>query len=199
MLLAHPFYRRWEAGELQPGELAAYAEQYRYFEASVPSTLRDVLADVDDGVAAELVRRNLADEESNPIAHSELFEGFAAGVGAARRAPATAATSDLLKTYADLVGSGAVSGLAAMVAYETQAPAIAASKSAGLRRHYGLDAETTSFWDVHATMDVEHGDWGIDALEALQAEPDKVFGSARRAADAWWAFLSEREAAKPSV
>src|ERR1700722_11629215 len=27
-LLAHPFYRRWEAGTLVDGELAAYAEQY---------------------------------------------------------------------------------------------------------------------------------------------------------------------------
>ena len=51
-LLAHPFYLRWEAGRLQPGELAAYAEQYRHFEAAVPSLLRDVLAATDDEVAA---------------------------------------------------------------------------------------------------------------------------------------------------
>ena len=29
-LLEHPFYRRWEAGELLPGELADYAGQYRH-------------------------------------------------------------------------------------------------------------------------------------------------------------------------
>src|SRR3974390_3214672 len=32
-LLEHPFYRRWEAGELTDGELAGYAAQYRHFEA----------------------------------------------------------------------------------------------------------------------------------------------------------------------
>ena len=31
-LLAHPFYRRWEAGTLSEGGLAAYAEQYRHIE-----------------------------------------------------------------------------------------------------------------------------------------------------------------------
>jgi len=196
-LLAHPFYLRWEAGQLQPGELAAYAEQYRHFEAAVPSLLRDVIAATDDEVAAGLVRLNLADEESNPMPHIELFERFADGVGAVRGAPATAATSELLRTYADLAGAGSVPGLAAMVAYETQAPAIAASKASGLRRHYACEESTTSFWDVHATMDLDHGDWGIDALEAMDADPGEVFVSARRAADAWWAFLDEREAARP--
>jgi pyrroloquinoline-quinone synthase len=196
-LLAHPFYLRWEAGRLQPGELAAYAEQYRHFEAAVPSLLRDVLAATDDEVAAGLVRLNLADEESNPMPHIELFERFADGVGAVRGAPATAATAELLRTYAGLAGAGSVPGLAAMVAYETQAPAIAASKASGLRRHYACEESTTSFWDVHATMDLDHGDWGIDALEAMDADPGEVFVSARRAADAWWAFLDEREAARP--
>jgi pyrroloquinoline quinone (PQQ) biosynthesis protein C len=84
-----------------------------------------------------------------------------------------------------------------MVAYETQAPAIAASKASGLRRHYACEECTTSFWDVHATMDLDHGDWGIDALEAMDADPGEVFVSARRAADVWWAFLDEREAARP--
>lgn len=196
-LLAHPFYLRWEAGQLRPGELAAYAEQYRHFEAAVPSLLRDVLAATDDEVAAGLVRLNLADEESNPMPHIELFERFADGVGAVRGAPATAATSELLLTYAGLAGAGSVPGLAAMVAYETQAPAIAASKASGLRRHYACAESTTSFWDVHATMDLDHGDWGIDALESMDADPGEVFASARRAADAWWAFLDEREAARP--
>ena len=35
-LLAHPFYRRWEAGTLERAELAAYAAQYRHFEAALP-------------------------------------------------------------------------------------------------------------------------------------------------------------------
>ena len=37
MLLTHPFYQRWEAGTLQPGELDTYAQQYRSFEAAPPA------------------------------------------------------------------------------------------------------------------------------------------------------------------
>jgi pyrroloquinoline quinone (PQQ) biosynthesis protein C len=38
----HPFYRRWEAGTLQPGELGDYVAQYRYLEASVMSSADDI-------------------------------------------------------------------------------------------------------------------------------------------------------------
>ncbi|MEO8897148.1 MAG: iron-containing redox enzyme family protein [Candidatus Dormibacter sp.] len=137
-LLSHPFYQRWEAGELRPGELAAYAAQYRHFEASLPSTLRAVLTHIDEGPAAELVRRNLADDESNPEPHVALFERFAQAVGAPSEAAPTAATQALLDTYHRLTGASGAEGLAALVAYEVEAPAIAESKAQGLRRPYGL-------------------------------------------------------------
>ena len=196
-LLAHAFYQRWEAGLLEPGELGAYAAQYRHFEAAVPALLRDMLTGIEpESSAAELVRQNLADEESHPEPHIALFTRFADAVGAVSTAP-TDATRRLLDTYGRLVAAGPCSGLAALTAYEVQAPEIAASKSAGLREHYGLDAAATEFWDVHAEMDRDHATWAIDALAQLpDAEASVV--AARAAADAWWAFLDEREAAKPS-
>jgi pyrroloquinoline quinone (PQQ) biosynthesis protein C len=194
-LLSHPFYLRWEAGELRPGELAAYAAQYRHFEAALPSTLRALLARVDEGPAAELVRRNLADEESNPEPHVALFERFAEAVGAPAEAAPTMATQALLDTYRRLTEAGAAQGLAALVAYEVQAPAIAESKAQGLRRHYGLDSRATQFWDVHATMDRDHADWAISALATLPANDGVVVDASRMAAEAWWAFLDDREAA----
>jgi pyrroloquinoline quinone (PQQ) biosynthesis protein C len=86
-----------------------------------------------------------------------------------------------------------VAALAGLAAYETQASAIASTKAEGLRRRYGVDAAGTEFWDVHAAMDEDHGDWAIEALLVLGAEPSDVATSARRGADAWWAFLDERE------
>ena len=41
-LLTHPFYQRWEAGQLAPGELAEYAVHYRAFEAALPAVLTAV-------------------------------------------------------------------------------------------------------------------------------------------------------------
>lgn len=193
-LLDHPFYRRWEAGSLQPGELGAYAAQYRYFEASLPGILRGLLARLEPGRAAELVQQNLADEESNPEPHVAVFADFANAVGACGALPSDA-TGRLLTTYRDLIESSPAEGLAALVAYEMQAPAIAASKADGLRRHYEISATGTRFWDLHATMDHDHARWGVEALAELGAPEDRLVGAARSAADAWWAFLDDREAA----
>jgi len=43
-------------------------------------------------------------------------------------------------------------------------------------------------------MDADHGDWAVEALARMDADPAEVADAARRAADAWWALLDEREA-----
>ena len=82
-LLTHPFYRRWEAGTLTEGELAAYAEQYRHIERELPVTLAAIADALPPGHARELVEANLADELGSPEPHAELFESFARAAGAA--------------------------------------------------------------------------------------------------------------------
>ncbi len=57
-----------------------------------------------------------------------------------------------------------------------------------------MDAVGTRFWDVHAAMDADHGDWTVEALALLGADPDEVASAVRRAADSWWALLDERQA-----
>jgi len=196
MLLTHPFYLRWEAGELSPGELANYSSQYRHFEAALPTLLRDLSAQLvaaGSVAAGAIVSQNLSDELGRPRPHLELFDHFADAVGGTPVAP-TQATDGLTSTYTDLVAESAVAGLAGLAAYETQASAIAGSKADGLRLHYGIDEQGTAFWDVHAAMEVEHGDWIVDALVCLDAQPGQVEAAARRGADAWWAFLDDREA-----
>lgn len=197
-LLRHPFYLRWEAGTLRRGELGAYAAQYRYFETALPGLLRGLLNRLEPGAASNLVSQNLADEEGNPEPHVAAFARFADAVGA-DSAPATVGTERLLDTYASLTASSGAEGLAAVVAYEMQAPAIASSKASGLRRHYGIDATGTYFWDIHATMDVDHAQWGIEALAAIDIPERQVVSAARAAADAWWAFLDDRELAAPQA
>src|SRR5271157_6594144 len=95
-LLTHPFYRRWEAGTLSEGELAAYAEQYRHIERELPVTLAAIADALPEGRARELVEANLADELGSPEPHTELFEKFAQSAGAAPDAPATPSTATLL-------------------------------------------------------------------------------------------------------
>jgi pyrroloquinoline-quinone synthase len=201
-LLSHPFYRRWEAGDLSLEELGRYAGQYRAFEAALPELLGTIHASLmaDEAVeAAELIARNLADELGAPEPHVALFDRFAAAVGTEPDAPAGPAARSLVATHRDLAADGAVRALAALAAYETQASAIASTKADGLRRWYGIDTGGTAFWDVHATMEADHGAGALAALAALDADPADVAEAARVGADAWWAFLDERQAEAPSV
>jgi pyrroloquinoline quinone (PQQ) biosynthesis protein C len=196
-LLTHPFYRRWEAGSLAAGELSEYAVHYRAFEQVLPVVLSAVVKQLqDDGEveAAAMVERNLADELGRPEPHLTQFDRLAAAlptpVVATEPGPAAEA---LVDTYLGLVAEGPVAALAGLAAYETQAAAIAATKADGLRRWYGLDDTATEFWDVHEAMDTEHGEWAVEALFLLGADPAEVYDSARRAADGWWELLDERE------
>jgi pyrroloquinoline quinone (PQQ) biosynthesis protein C len=194
-LLTHPFYRRWEAGTLDPAELSEYAVEYRAFEAALPTVLTAVAGRLREAGAAgpaALVERNLADELGSPESHLALFDRFASAVGAIPAPPGAAATA-LVTTYLDLVAEGPAAALAGLAAYESQSAAIAASKADGLRRWYGTDPAGTAFWDVHAAMDDDHATWATDALAALDASPAEVSAAAGRAAEAWWALLDERQ------
>lgn len=193
-LLTHPFYRRWEAGTLGEGELAAYAEQYRHIERQLPVTLAAVASGLPEGRARTLVESNLSDELGVPAPHVALFESFAEAAGAAADVAPTPATEALLAA----VPTDPAAALAMVAAYEVQAVDIAASKADGLRRHYGMDAAGTRFWDVHSTQEAEHAAWSVDALAAMEADPEVVQSAARMAADAWWDFLTERDVLAPA-
>ena len=194
-LLDHPFYRRWEAGTLASGELAAYAEQYRHIEAALPQVLRRVAANLPDGPARAAVHANLSDELGRPAPHLDLFDAFAAAAGARRGAPPTPATRSLTALQLSSAASDPVRGLGVLAAYETQAAAVAATKAAGLRRHYGIAGPGVAFWDVHADLEAEHADWTASALAATAAGPAQVTSAAADGARAWWQFLDERQTA----
>ena len=197
-LLMHPFYRRWEAGALSEGELAAYAEQYRHIERELPVTLSAIASALPEGRARTLVEANLSDELGSPEPHVQLFESFAKAAGAAPDAPATPSTAALLALVRTAAATDPAAALAMVAAYEIQAADIAGSKSDGLRRHYGMGADATGFWDVHRTQEVDHAGWSIEALAELDADPDLVQAAAIVSADSWWLFLSEREELAPA-
>jgi pyrroloquinoline quinone (PQQ) biosynthesis protein C len=96
-----------------------------------------------------------------------------------------------LATYDDLLAEGPAAALAGFVAYECQAGEVAQRKAEGLRRWYGLDDDGVAFWAHHARVDIRHGAWARRALASVAGDGQRP--AVRRAADAWWAFLDERE------
>jgi len=198
-LLDHPFYQRWERGELGRGELASYAEQYRSVERELPSVLRATVERLPAGDARDLVAANLADEESDPEPHAALFESFAEAVGARPGVTPSEATGQLVGLQRAAVAAGPATALAVVSAYEVQAADVAETKSRGLAHHYGIDRHGTRFWDVHAAMEADHAAWSLDAIALLDPDPDEVAAAAGASARAWWAFLDEREALASAV
>jgi len=198
-LLTHPFYRRWEAGELTAPELTSYAEQYRHFEAALPDILRGILSQMPEGDAKSFVADNLADEagEAGLPPHLDLFDGFVDAVGGNKAAAPSPAIANLLQTYKEVSAVGPVEAVSGLLAYETQASEVAKSKGDGLRKHYDFSTANTKFWDVHAELDIEHANWATEALAHITDNTVVVESAAGRVAQAWWEFLDERAELAP--
>ena len=190
-LLVHPYYQRWEAGELTTKDLAAYGAQYLHFERQLPRTLEKIVQSMDPGPSRDAVKDNLDDELGRPMPHVELLQSFLDAVGS-EPVPPTPATHNLTSLYAHAPGVGVGYAIGVVAAYEVQSAGIATSKAEGLRKWYGLNAEQTTFWDVHSTLETEHAEWLLMAGAAAPAI--EVFEGIVASRDAWWDFLSEREA-----
>jgi pyrroloquinoline-quinone synthase len=192
-LLSHPFYQRWEAGGLSLEELRLYAEQYRYFEAMLPTFLQALAAELPEGPARESVLKNLADEVAAP-SHLELFERFAAHYRATDAA-ISPAMERLVNAYSTVLNRDPSAALAGLWAYESQGAKIADSKAEGLAAHYGASEQSLEFWLKHGTIEEDHAKWTLEALDMLAPEEEVVREATRLIGEAWWEFLDERELA----
>jgi pyrroloquinoline-quinone synthase len=192
-LLSHPFYRRWECGQLSREELTSYAEQYRYFETMLPAFLESLSEQLPEGPARDAVLDNLRDE-TTPPSHLELFELFATFYDASD-AGASPAMLMLVDAYRKVLEKSPAAALAGLWAYESQGAAIAKSKAEGLRLHYGVDSAAVAFWDAHWLVEEDHAAWTLDALSMLEPNLDQAAIAASLIGGAWWSFLDERELA----
>jgi pyrroloquinoline-quinone synthase len=184
-ILRHPFYRRWEAGELTRDDLAFYAGEYRHAVCA--------LADLADAAS---LQEHAAEEAS----HVALWDEFAAELGAdLDREPLaeTKACVDAWTTPAD-----ELEGLAALYAIESTQPEVSRTKLDGLRTFYGFEDKGTEYFALHAERDVEHADQSRRLLEerADDADADRLVAAAERVLDGNWKLLDgvERAIATPT-
>jgi pyrroloquinoline-quinone synthase len=207
-LLTHPFYVAWTKGELSLDQLRGYAGQYMHHVLAEPTYLSAVHSNTphftSDGKsdlhARQTILQNLVDEELGPKNHPALWKEFAAGLGLSdddlAKTAALPATQRLIETFTDLCRNRPYyAGLAALHAYESQVPAIAAVKIEGLRRFYGIeDPGALEFFSVHEKADVWHSAQEWRLIERAADTPEKqadVLAATRAACDALWSFLDE--------
>ncbi|HET9323559.1 MAG TPA: iron-containing redox enzyme family protein [Gaiellaceae bacterium] len=183
-VLEHPFYRRWECGELSRDELTAYAGEYRHAVVA--------LADA-AGQASPLAGSGHVDEER---AHVELWDDFARAVGAEpgpARLDGTARCANAWTSADD-----PVEALGILYAIEAGQPAVSQTKLDGLVTHYGFEREGagTAYFTLHADRDHEHAAEARKLLEqhARAEDADRVVAAAERALSGNWALLDGVEA-----
>ena len=168
-VLEHPFYTRWEAGELTREELARYAGEYRH---AVVALAR----------AAHTARLH-ADEEA---AHIALWDEFASALGTEHHEPLPEA-----RCCAEAWGGthDELEAAAILYAIEAGQPAISETKLRGLLEHYGFleDSPAVEYFAVHGERDHEHAAEARAVLEA--ADDPQLVGLAEAALAANWALL----------
>ncbi len=182
-VLKHPFYVRWERGELSSEELAYYAGQYRHAVVALSQ--------------AAATAGEHADEET---AHVDLWDDFAHAADAQPAAEPRAETAECARAWTS--GSDDLEALAILYAVESAQPAISATKLTGLLEHYGFeDGPETAYFIVHASLDHEHAAEARAALEqrAKPEDEDRLAAAAERALAGNWTLLDgvEREFGEP--
>jgi pyrroloquinoline-quinone synthase len=201
-LLSHPFYERWNCGELTESEMQVYAKEYFHFVRAIPTFVSAIHSNCRDHSQRLSILENLVEEETGGdglIPHEELWVWFARGVGIDRTdlysGCSAVATRKLLLTYRNLcTASNCSVGAAAMYAYESRIPEIAQSKLAGLQHFYGIhDDETLRFFREHMVADIEHSKTWAHLMSQMATTPElqqQLEEATTKAARALWGMLN---------
>ena len=205
-MLAHPFYQAWEMGTLPLDTLRAYAKQYFHHVEAFPRAVSAVHANCPDAGGRRMLAENLVEEEGlgeGKQDHATLWLDFAIGLGAdegaVRAVSLNAETQGLIDAFRTLSRRSYAAGLGALYAYESQLPAIAATKIKGLVQRYAISEESAlRFFAVHEQADVQHSAVCRGLIDALpEAERAEALEGAQELAAALLRFLDGMERTAP--
>jgi pyrroloquinoline-quinone synthase len=173
-VLEHPFYARWERGELTREALSFYAGEYRHVVVALAEA---AAAGGDPAHAAE------------EAAHVGLWDSFAAELEAPLDREPTAET----ETCADAWRArDSLEARAVLYAVESGQPEISRTKLTGLVEHYGFTPHSkgTEYFEVHAERDSEHAAASAVVLREAPAEDgDRLVAAATAALEGNWQLL----------
>ena len=174
-VLKHPFYERWECGELTQRELAFYAGEYRHAVVALADT------------AKKTGNEEHAREEAE---HVWLWDEFVAAFGASTDREPSVETAECVDAWTAPQDSR--EALAVMYAIEAGQPAVSQTKLDGLGEHYGVAADEpgASYFSLHSERDHEHAAESRRELELVHdADDDRLVEVAEAALRGNWTLL----------
>ena len=178
-VLDHPFYLRWERGELSREDLAYYAGEYRHAVVALA-----------DAAAVGGDSEHAAEE----VAHIDLWDDFAAALEAPLDREPSIETRECATAWRS---EDSLEARAVLYAVESGQPAISQTKLTGLVDHYGFTAGTkaTEYFELHADRDHEHAAASAEVLRnAAPEDADRLVAAAEAALKANWRLLDGVEA-----
>jgi pyrroloquinoline-quinone synthase len=173
-VLEHPFYLRWERGELTREELAFYAGEYRHAVAALA-----------DAAHAAGDPEHAAEES----AHVGLWDDFAAALDAPLDRRPTAETAACATAWRR---DDSLEARAVLYAVESGQPDVSRTKLTGLVEHYGFarGSSGTAYFELHAERDHEHAELSRGILaDAPPEDTDRLVHTAEAALEGNWRLL----------
>ncbi|HVN90002.1 MAG TPA: iron-containing redox enzyme family protein [Candidatus Binataceae bacterium] len=204
----HPLWKKIADGKVPRDKMKIFAAQFFLQVREFPRAISALHSRCYDSVQRLKLAESLYEEETGQLSgsapHPELFIRLGTGLGMKREElteakplPSTAALIDWFELSTK--DRSFDEGIAAInVAAEGQVPGNFESFARALQKHYNLNTEQVSFFDVHELADRDHSDVGDHVLshsEMTEQEKVKVRGAAERSVELWWQFFDGMERA----
>ena len=169
-LLKHPFYQKWNGGELTENHIRGYSKEYFSIVKAVPDLVSNVLdiASRNSLVQTRAIRQNLLEERDHIALWLRFCNSLDLSAKDVEEYDATPKTKEAINELKALTSSSFEEAVAALYSYELELPKISSKKIEGLKRFYNLRTrDALIYFETHEKADVRHAKVWRKMLETI--------------------------------